>query len=199
MIHIKKIEYKNMLIYFYIINMENTNDSCAICLNNKLNLPITLNCGHIFCYLCIKCVKLNDVQLATCPLCRAKLDNKIIESLKLENNNIVNNQNIIWLYEGRKNGWWEYDEETNIEIENLYQKFKYIDEISDKSDEIKLNNDIKYNITIGNMNFEIDFENMYQINKYNYTRQIYRYDRINNYDNSIEKCIKGIAGLSKKI
>ncbi len=75
--------------------MEN-NTACCICLCDKPNLPIKLVCGHIFCYLCIKSVKMSNVN-ATCPLCRTNIDKKIMENMEyMEEDSIIANYQ--WLY-----------------------------------------------------------------------------------------------------
>ncbi|GAU99159.1 hypothetical protein RvY_10198-1 [Ramazzottius varieornatus] len=49
---------------------------CCVCAETALH-PVKLPCSHIFCFLCIKgCFVLDG----NCPLCRAKIDPKAIES-----------------------------------------------------------------------------------------------------------------------
>lgn len=45
--------------------VENNNEPCPICFENKEELEITL-CGHIFCKKCIESIKNNK-----CPMCRS--------------------------------------------------------------------------------------------------------------------------------
>ena len=48
---------------------------CAVCLNNCLH-PAKLDCGHIFCFLCIKGVA---VQSKRCPMCRREIRANFLE------------------------------------------------------------------------------------------------------------------------
>lgn len=164
---------------------------CCICQNDKPALPISLACGHTFCYLCIKSLKTYNSN-AKCPLCRKQIPDDIIDNMTLDDCIDTNNNTNIkykWIYKGNNNGWWEYDNEHIAELENLYGDYlanKYL----------KNSSNSKYNLNIGHMIFKIDFENMEQINTDEYIRKIMRLNK-NDFDKFADP-IKGIAGLSKK-
>lgn len=152
---------------------------CCICLTDKPILPVSLECHHHFCYLCIKGVKLSNIQ-ASCPLCRAPISNDILDKMTIDDclEEDDDDEPYQWLYSGKNNGWWRYDKENNKELERMYQ---------DKEEICSLN--------IGNMEFEIDFENMRQINRRNgFMRDIKRIDK----DAELDDIVKGVAGLLKK-
>lgn len=165
--------------------------NCTICLSDKANLPITLPCGHTFCYICIK-----SVAIATnmkCPLCRAPFNDINTFSYKDTSKN-----DIQWLYKG-KNGWWKYDDESNKKVEELYQEYLENDSSSDSPSDSFSESDSdsdsdtkwKYNLEIGFMKFKIDFKKMRQINKNGNSRKIYRLKKGEEFSDKI----KGTAGL----
>jgi len=146
---------------------------CAVCLQVLLH-PVELDCGHVFCFLCVKGVTLQGLHRAavaaqarpnaqqpqpprgsgaSCPMCRAP-----IQPHTLLNPNLIDTptsastttQDAVaadpngqthdhhsqddskghsscpvfshWFYEGR-NGWWQYDTRTEVELEKAYQLF----------------------------------------------------------------------------
>ena len=154
---------------------------CAICLETLI-YPCELPCGHIFCFLCIK--GLIQTQSSKCALCRTDIPVNVLESPQLVN---LNESGIkvepsdddfyVWYYEGR-NGWWEYDDRTNFEIENQFNRDP--------------NN--KFEILIAGFLYIIDFESGYQmrLDNANKKRRIKRdFKNIN--------ANKGVAGISKSI
>ncbi|XP_063623377.1 E3 ubiquitin-protein ligase rnf146 isoform X2 [Cydia splendana] len=94
---------------------------CAVCLQ-KCHHPTQLPCGHIFCFLCVKGVA---IQNKKCAMCRAEippdyLDHPVLlEKASPQASSEEVNEGYQWYYEGR-NGWWKYDERSNIELENSY-------------------------------------------------------------------------------
>jgi len=79
-------------------------NECCICLN-KIDLPIMLDCGHSFCFLCLKEIRMQSsstFNLATfdcndpnnnhsgnsekfcCPYCRKEFDVKVIDRAKMD-------------------------------------------------------------------------------------------------------------------
>lgn len=185
-------------------------DKCSICLDEP-KLPIKLACKHIFCFLCIKSVKLSHYD-AKCPNCREPISDEILQKIYYdsEENKIEEDQSEYqWLYSAKKTGWWKFDPEHNIELEKLYREYlakKNIEsenesktesddsceEIGDDDVEINIKTD-KAIIDIGYMKFEIDFENMQQINLRNmFSRPI---KRVKKDDLDNENNIIGIAGL----
>jgi E3 ubiquitin-protein ligase RNF146 len=155
---------------------------CSICMDS-LQYPCKLDCGHIFCFLCIKGSFVN--HSSKCALCRAEISSDFLKTP-----NIVNIESEIakqndasekparvkkhaWYYEGR-NGWWEYDERTNSELEH----------------EFKQDKNKKFQLMISGSIYTIDFENKYQarLDDPNKKRRIKR-------DLKDLKSRKGVAGI----
>eukprot|EP00062_Callorhinchus_milii_P013988 gi/632962668/ref/XP_007897449.1/ PREDICTED: E3 ubiquitin-protein ligase RNF146 [Callorhinchus milii] len=97
---------------------------CAICLQTCVH-PVKLPCKHIFCFLCVKGA---SWQSRRCALCRQEIPEDFLdkpallspEELKAASRG---NGEYAWYYEGR-NGWWQYDERTSMELEDAYLKGK---------------------------------------------------------------------------
>lgn len=89
---------------------------CSICHNEPPVNAIQLNCGHIFCFLCIKSV----AEIAgCCALCRAEIglefnfqEHQILGLAQVPS---PDEQDSYWFYEGFR-GWWLYDADTTREI-----------------------------------------------------------------------------------
>lgn len=98
-------------------------DQCSICLDEP-KLPIKLICKHIFCYLCIKSVKLSHYD-AKCPNCREPISDEILQQIYYDprEGKIGDNCEYQWLYSAKKKGWWKFDPEHNTELEELYQEY----------------------------------------------------------------------------
>src|SRR5690606_33478803 len=94
------------------------NDFCLICIDDFKN-KIKISCGHEFCYLCIKGVKLLKYD-SKCPICRSDISD--LDNIKLETKDEID-LDYIWLYSGKHNGWWIFDKESTIRIEEMYQKY----------------------------------------------------------------------------
>ena len=88
---------------------------CGICFEDKATLPCKLECGHTFCYMCIKQSYFSSNK---CPMCRREIKNFRVTSLKEEN---IKSK---WMYSGNNGGWWYYDEETSSIIENNWLTYK---------------------------------------------------------------------------
>lgn len=162
--------------------MAENNERCCICLD-KLKSVVELSCKHKFCYLCIKGV---DMSGGDCPLCRAPIDidlDKLTTDTILVHNVVTRYPVVRWLYKSRDGmNWWYYDEDTNIVIEDAYNKGESGCVIYINSDEYK-----------------IDFKLMTQmIEKYGreYIRDIMRRE-INSEEEKIEfdKQVKGEYGI----
>lgn len=160
---------------------------CTICQTDKLVLPVELACKHIFCYLCIKGVKLADIHNAKCPMCRQPLDDKLLEDMAIDDcidkiHSVDETIKYQWLYQGRNFGWWGFDKESNKIIEEKYQAYLFQDE----EDEFELD--------IGYLKLLINFNDMTQDNQRGKIRDIKRIDvkDIDKYN------VKGISGLMSK-
>lgn len=189
-------------------------DQCSICLDEP-KLSIKLTCNHVFCFLCIKSVKLSHYD-AKCPNCREPISDEILQKIYYdpEENRIEEDQlEYQWLYSTKKNGWWKFDPEHNVELEELYQEYlakkeketekkeqeKKSDE-PDEPDEFDSSDDFdninidKPILNIGYLKFKIDFETMQQINLQNGFPRLVK--RVHKSDLQQEKNIVGIAGLT---
>lgn len=94
---------------------------CSICHSEPPVNAIQLNCGHIFCFLCIKSV---SEAIGVCALCRAEIgiefnfrEHPILGVARVPTS--INGH--YWYYEGYR-GWWLYDADTNRHIEDAYQR-----------------------------------------------------------------------------
>ena len=113
-----------------------------------------------------------------CAICRQSIaDEDILRPSLLTNLTADRNDNVAttttskWFYEG-SNGWWQYDDRTNAELENAYQS-------KEKTHKI---------MVAGNL-YNCDFEQMLQIRSHN--PSIFR--RIKRDSATADK--KGIAGI----
>ena len=155
------------------ISPESSETECSICME-KYVYPCQLECGHIFCFLCIKGFVSHSGK---CALCRAAVSMDYLKTpnlVSMENEAIkIKARKHVWYYEGR-NGWWEYDPRTNIELENEY-----------KTDKKK-----KFQLLISGSIYVIDFENklQYRLDDPNKKRRIKR-------DLKNLNTRKGVAGI----
>ena len=54
-----------------------SDETCSICIEN-IKMKYKLECGHSFCYLCLKFSLLG--RASTCPLCRSDVPRDILEN-----------------------------------------------------------------------------------------------------------------------
>ncbi|XP_011501588.1 PREDICTED: E3 ubiquitin-protein ligase rnf146 [Ceratosolen solmsi marchali] len=105
---------------------------CAVCLQICVH-PARLPCTHVFCYLCVKGVA---NQSKRCPMCRQEIPADFLERPQLvelidqvEQKEAIaetddsSHEEYQWFYEGR-NGWWQYDPRTSLELETAYKQGK---------------------------------------------------------------------------
>lgn len=86
--------------------------NCCVCLD-KFVLPVVLQCGHEFCFLCVKeMFNLSNSFPLNCPLCRKQITEKH-DSFKLEPKKYEEELSKykgcdgIWLYQSRDGAsWW---------------------------------------------------------------------------------------------
>ncbi|KAG8196792.1 hypothetical protein JTE90_027513 [Oedothorax gibbosus] len=93
---------------------------CAVCLQ-PCNQPVKLPCGHVFCYLCVKGA---TQQSKRCAMCRQEIPVNFLDNPQLVAetlSTVAFEDKYQWFYEGR-NGWWQYDDRTSLEIEAAYKK-----------------------------------------------------------------------------
>ncbi|XP_026468487.1 E3 ubiquitin-protein ligase rnf146-like [Ctenocephalides felis] len=143
---------------------------CPVCLQTCIH-PARLPCGHIFCFLCVKGVAF---QSNRCALCRADIPINFLEHPYLVENYEEPKaapDSYQWFYEGR-NGWWQYDERTSMEIESSYAK-----------------NEKFCELLIAGFIYIIDFESMMQIRR----NEPHRRRQIKRDIATIQK--KGVAGI----
>lgn len=156
---------------------------CAICLQSCVH-PVRLPCFHVFCFLCVKGA---SWQSKRCALCRQEVPEDFLErpvllspeELKAAAAGVSRSGatgsgsrgDYAWYYEGR-NGWWQYDERTNRELEESFAKDK-------KSTEM----------LIAGFLYVADLENMvqYRRNEHGRRRKIKR--------DIVDIPKKGVAGL----
>jgi len=156
---------------------------CAICLQSCVH-PVRLPCLHVFCFLCVKGA---SWQSKRCALCRQEVPEDFLErpvllspeELKAAAAGVSRSGaagsgsrgDHAWYYEGR-NGWWQYDERTNRELEEAFAKER-------KSTEM----------LIAGFLYVADLENMvqYRRNEHGRRRKIKR--------DIVDIPKKGVAGL----
>ncbi|XP_074641497.1 E3 ubiquitin-protein ligase rnf146-like [Tubulanus polymorphus] len=147
---------------------------CPVCLQ-ICSHPVQLPCTHIFCFLCIKGVA---NQSKRCALCRQEIPVDYLNTPNLVHTDdlwrdlSLHHEGYQWYYEGR-NGWWQYDQRTSMEIEDRYVK-----------DEEKV-----FELLIAGFLYIIDLENMIQVRRNDPSRR----RRVKRDLATIEK--KGIAGI----
>lgn len=155
------------------VDENDNNPECAVCLLPCIH-PVQLPCTHIFCYLCVKGVA---NQSKRCALCRQEIPVDFLNNpalLRLDS--LVKEwqlrEGYQWYYEGR-NGWWQYDIRTSMEMEEKYA-----------SDETA------FELLIAGFLYVIDLKNMIQIRRNDPTRRRrIKRDTANIPDK------KGVAGL----
>lgn len=94
---------------------------CSVCHNEPPTNPIKLNCGHIFCFLCVKSV---FETTGICALCRAAInvdfdrqEHHVLGTIQVPSSR----SGYFWFYEGYR-GWWLYDPDTNRDIELAHEQ-----------------------------------------------------------------------------
>ncbi|XP_072046125.1 LOW QUALITY PROTEIN: uncharacterized protein [Amphiura filiformis] len=151
---------------------------CPVCLQKCIH-PVKLPCTHVFCFLCVKGVAM---QSGRCALCRKQITAEFFSNptlLRYEKDILQLEQQAgeqkkdqyTWYYEGR-NGWWQYEERTNLELEESYCK--------------KLRT---FELLIAGFVYTIDLDNMVQMRRSDPSRR----RRIKR--DLVNAPKKGIAGL----
>ncbi|XP_032455539.1 E3 ubiquitin-protein ligase RNF146 isoform X4 [Nasonia vitripennis] len=152
---------------------------CAVCLQLCIH-PARLPCNHVFCYLCVKGVA---NQSKRCPMCRQEIPADFLERPQLVDMDQAQQKEAVsteteesheeyqWFYEGR-NGWWQYDQRTSLELETAYKQGKRSCEL-----------------LIAGFLYIADFSSMFQLRRNDHSRR----RRIKRDLYNVPK--KGVAGL----
>ena len=116
---------------------EDKNDCCPVCLDDPPVHPVPLECGHVYCFLCVKGIVEKEFFGASCSLCRTRIplgylnDETILQrsdSEMMSKEEVDNQEDYQWMYQG-KNGWWRFEERHNREIEDMYKSGRPTGEI----------------------------------------------------------------------
>lgn len=109
--------------------VERTGDECSVCLDPPVH-PVSLPCGHIFCYLCAKGLGAGLGTAKLCSLCRRPIPHGFLESAEVlskasqELNDTppvdATERQWQWFYEGR-NGWWRFESRNNDDLEEAFR------------------------------------------------------------------------------
>ncbi len=92
---------------------------CEIC-NSNVSLPYKLNCGHIFCFLCLKSNILNGHY--NCKKCSQFIPDNF-NNIRIDDlhDYSIQTRKFFWLYASNyKNHWWCYNDDLNEQIEKIY-------------------------------------------------------------------------------
>lgn len=97
---------------------QNIVKTCMLC-DKQLNIPTKLDCGDIFCFTCIKTYVLDCGQ--KCPICKQLIIKNLAEYTTTIN---MNKSSFRWVFSSTFNdGWWCYDDVTNLHIEKIYHDY----------------------------------------------------------------------------
>ena len=99
---------------------EKTEDFCPICYDKPLH-PVTLPCGHVYCFLCGK--GLVESGTSQCAMCRSVIPRDFFKHPNTSVEVEEEGQDFFWYYQGR-NGWWRFDERNNKDLEDSFQDKK---------------------------------------------------------------------------
>jgi Zinc finger, C3HC4 type (RING finger)/WWE domain len=153
-------------------------ERCPACLEN-ISTPITLECSHRLCYLCLKTMLRRDLK--KCVVCRAVISGSYFEDAVEPMSNKPEISGYKWLYSGRNGDWWYFDEISDKIIEKGYSEYN------------SGGGAINVQLVICSSTYTIDFDNFTQTKLYsNGSRDMLR---INTDHIPPNISIKGIAGV----
>lgn len=166
---------------------------CPIC-QDKRRHPLTLPCGHTFCYLCIKGVY---ARQRVCALCRQPIPSSCIMSPPGEEKEEEEERGKVrWYYQAKSGGWWVYEERVTLELEKSYQSLMQ-SELEEDKDEAKTvkegERDKLLEIQISGFPYIVDFQRMiqYRQDKPDRIRRIKR----DTAEEEEEALVRGVAGV----
>jgi len=107
-----------------------TGEECSVCLDLPVH-PVTLPCGHVFCFLCVKGLSRQSSSQRSCSLCRREIPADFLDrsqvlaaagaDIEAEREDQADpGQLWTWFYEGR-NGWWRFEERNSEELEETFK------------------------------------------------------------------------------
>lgn len=179
---------------------------CTLCNIPNYLYPTGCSSNHECCIFCLKGLVLScsppntNRSVISCPYCKRNSSPKYFRQLNehpetIRNHNILDQLNILhlkrdhhWLYSGRNNGWWYFNDELQTVLEKHYQKID-----KDKKAAIGCINEC-FTWMICGQQLEFDLVNMRQTNLESRSiRDIKRISSGQLEGNSL--LIKGIAGM----
>ncbi len=149
------------------------NVGCPVCRETVVH-PVSLPCGHRFCYLCLKGV---FARHGTCPMCRKPIPSELIAKpvtvIASDEGVTTKLDDVQWMYEAKNGGWWLYEKRLSGEIEKAF--------VAKQS---------KVEVQISGFMYVVDFEQMvqYRTEKPDRRRTIKR-------QTSNDQQYKGVAGI----
>lgn len=143
-------------------------EECIIC--NTITTLQALHCKHKYCILCIKGFLNSNLK---CPICRSSIDYNPQE-ISLSTHKYTH----LWLYQGRNDGWWIFDDELQERL-SFYHSINsaFIWSLSGQKIRFDVNNMVQENLDTQSVR---------------YIKKIHVSD-VNTY------LIKGISGIPAKI
>ena len=139
-----------------VVEEKEEDDVCAVCLDSPRH-PVTLDCGHVFCFLCVK--GLIEKRDENCSVCRRRIPVGFLKRrnvLKRSKSDLAastkqteTSSGHEWFYEGRGGGWWRFEGRNNEDIEDAFER----------------DPDVDYETLICGHIYVIDFVNMVQYRK----------------------------------
>lgn len=158
--------------------------SCTKC-NKAPQLPVTLDCGDVYCFLCLKEFISNGNTICFKTGCnhQTNLDiNNVSKDFRATLLSFIGKN--VWLYNSMsQDGWWMYNPDTSTTIENCYKNglptCSFL--IGTKTYRIHFNNGMQ---TLVNLSIPSNNQKQRQVKRVVFTQS--KIDQLN---------IKGIAGM----
>lgn len=122
-------------------------EECIIC--NVVTTLQELPCKHKYCILCVKGI-INTkptYQPALCPVCRTEITTYSSPKITIPKHKYV----FVWLYQGRNNGWWIFDDEMQEKLSLATESFTWL--LSGQEIRFDIVNMIQENLETGSVRF----------------------------------------------